>query len=132
MRKRITNFTIKSYVLTASVAERHQRLILFILGLVLISNGLIDSSLAQEEGGITSGYTGKKFGDVCKKIIDMHGNESDYGALLTSLAGIAAILASAMGGFKSAWALLVVSIGSFILDTYRKLFFWDSCGGGGG
>lgn len=118
--------------MTALVLERHQRFILFFFGLFLISSGILDFADAQNAGGITSGYhTGdkNKFSDVCKKIVEMHGKDGNYAALLTSLSGIAAIIASAMGGFKSAWGLLVVAIGSFILNSYRSLFFWDSCGG---
>ena len=78
-------------------------------------------------GGFTSGYTGAKFSTVCNIILAMHSR--DYGALLTSVAGLGALVASAMGGFKMAWSCLVVAIGSFILQSYQELWFFGTCRG---
>ncbi|MCB0323776.1 MAG: hypothetical protein KDD69_09395, partial [Bdellovibrionales bacterium] len=71
-------------------------------------------------------YTGEKFRDVCGKITTAL-DSGNLGSLLAALAGIGAIVASAMGGFKAAWALLVVSVGSFILRTYIEMWFAE-CG----
>ena len=48
--------------------------------------------------------------------------EGPFGALIAAAAGVAAIIAAAMGGFKAAWCLLVVSVGSFILRSYLTLY----------
>lgn len=48
--------------------------------------------------------------------------EGSFGALVAAAAGVGAIIAAAVGGFKAAWALLVVSIGSFILRSYLTLY----------
>ncbi len=48
--------------------------------------------------------------------------EGGFGTLVASSAGLGAIIAAALGGFKAAWALFVVSVGCFILRTYLTLF----------
>lgn len=73
--------------------------------------------------------SGEKYKEVCSGVIGLM--QGDFGAMLTAAAGVGAIIASALGGFKMAWALIVVSVGSFILEGYVELFF-DGCGGGGG
>ena len=49
--------------------------------------------------------------------------EGAFGALLATTAGIAAIISSAIGNYRMFWALLVVSLGSFILRSFLTLFF---------
>ena len=61
-------------------------------------------------------YTDDKFKTVCQSAMDYL--EGGFGALLTAVAGTGAIVASALGGFKTAWSLLVVAIGSFILRNF--------------
>ncbi len=61
-------------------------------------------------------FEDQKYIDVCKKAMDYL--EGDFGALLTALAGIGAIIASAVGGFKVAWSLIVVAVGCFILRNF--------------
>ena len=142
MKKCLNNLSVRVYVSTLSFIERKQTLLLFILGTGLLFHSTQESSLAQilggggggtgtgggAGGGITSGYRGLKYGEVCKRIIDMHA-DGGYGSLLAAMAGVGAIISSAMGGFKAAWTLIVVAISSFILDAYRTLFFGNSCGG---
>ena len=130
MRKCLNQFSISGYVRLTTFLERHQASLLFLFGIFLFSLGTLENSQAQNAGGgITGGFEGEKFGQVCKIIVNMHSEKGSYGALLTSLSGIGAILASAMGGFKAAWGLLVVALGSFLLDSYRTLFFGEACGG---
>ena len=66
-------------------------------------------------------YDGQKFGNVCGQVLSML--QGGFGSMLTAAAGVGAIIASAAGGFKVAWALIVVSVGSFILKAYVELFF---------
>lgn len=47
----------------------------------------------------------------------------EFGAMLTAIAGILAIVAAAAGSFKGAWALLFVSVGSFVADALVGLLF---------
>ena len=46
-----------------------------------------------------------------------------FGALIMVVAGIGAIIASAFGAYKSGMSMLVVALGSFILQSLVSLFF---------
>jgi len=56
----------------------------------------------------------------------------DFGALITVIAGSLAIIASVTGSFRGAWALIFVSVGSFIFSDIVHLLFPLGCTGGGG
>ena len=47
----------------------------------------------------------------------------DFGALLTVLSGSLAILAAVQGSFKGAWAMVFVSVGSFVFPITVGLLF---------
>jgi hypothetical protein len=49
--------------------------------------------------------------------------KKDFGAMITALAGLLAIIAAAAGSFKGAWALLFVSVGTFISDALVGFLF---------
>ena len=49
--------------------------------------------------------------------------EGAFGALIMVVAGLMAIVAAAMGSYKSALAMLVVAVGAFILRSLVSLFF---------
>jgi hypothetical protein len=75
----------------------------------------MESAHAQSE------FSPTKFNEACGRLLQMI--EGPFGALITTAAGIGAIIASAVGGFRTAWALIVVSVGAFILRAYITLFF---------
>ncbi len=81
---------------------------------------VVDPALAQE-----AGYNDSKWREICGKALSYV--EEGFGTLLATAAGIGAIVASAAGGFRMAWALIVVSIGSFILRNYVDLFYSGLC-----
>jgi len=87
-----------------------QRSLLFAVGVVLIA------SLGAENAYAGAGT----FGNACSKMLLLV--EGAFGALVAAVAGVAAILAAALGGFKMAWSLVVVSIGAFILRSWIQLF----------
>lgn len=94
--------------------QRHSVVILAILGVAVLQVGLLDNVFAQ--GGDTSRYK-----DACNRLLALI--EGPFGALVTTAAGIGAIIASALGGFKIAWVLVVTAVGAFILRSYITLFF---------
>lgn len=47
----------------------------------------------------------------------------DYGALMTVLAGLFAILSAIVGSFRQAWVLVFVSVGIYIYPTIVGKFF---------
>jgi len=72
-------------------------------------------------------YDGAKYGKLCATILtELSG---DLGSLFASVAGIGAVVATAMGGMKMAWSLVIVSLGAYLLATYQELWF-DKCAGG--
>lgn len=68
-----------------------------------------------------AGYDDKKFGVVCDST--MQYLQGGFGALLSAIAGFGAVIASAVGGFRMAWALVVVSVGAFIVKEYMEIWF---------
>jgi hypothetical protein len=113
---RYRKFCTSSFLTVSAKLERHSNVALFTFGLLLVH--LSAEHLA---------YAGKgSYGQACDGLLQLV--EGTFGALLTAAAGIGAIVASAVGGFKMAWTLVVVSIGSFILRAYIGLFN-GSCGG---
>lgn len=95
--------------------SKAQRLCLGIFGAVLIASTFPQNAYA----GFGS------FSAACNKMLLLV--EGAFGALIAAVAGVAAIVAAALGGFKMAWSLVVVSIGAFILRSWIQLF-QGSCG----
>ncbi len=118
MRK-IRNFTIAAYVKTKCFVEYQSTWLLLLIGLVILSHSFAELSLAA--GG---GYDGAAYKEVCKRAITQM--EGPVGAVVAAAAGVGAIVAASLGGFRMAWTLVVVSIGSFILGEYY-LIFLPSC-----
>ena len=104
------NVCILSAVKSRETLERHSQLAMFLLGLVLLYTG--GSELAHAGQG--------SYAMACNRMLSLI--EGTFGALVTAVAGVAAIVAAAMGGFKMAWSLIVVAVGSFILRSYVGLF----------
>lgn len=108
-----------TYIRCCFAIERHQRVILLLAGIALLLNGTSGAAYAADGAG--SGYSEHRFQQVCKAVLKMH--EGQYGSLLSAASGLGAIIASAMGGFKMAWGLLIVSTSSFLLEKYETLWF---------
>jgi hypothetical protein len=92
-----------------------QRICLGLFGVVLIA------SISPHDAYAGAG----SFGVACNKMLLLI--EGAFGALVAAVAGVAAVVAAALGGFKMAWSLVVVSIGAFILRSWIQLF-QGSCG----
>ena len=97
-------------------AERHANTILFVLGIFLVCFGAAGAVYAQ--GDI---FGLGRYNTACSYLLGFI--EGPFGALVTVGAGIGAIIAAAVGGFKMAWTLVVVAIGAFILRAWITLFF---------
>ncbi|OVE80218.1 hypothetical protein BVY02_00985 [bacterium J17] len=52
---------------------------------------------------------------------------SDFGMLLTGIAGIAAIFAAAMGSYRASWSFVIVACSAFTLQVFVNAFYppWD-------
>lgn len=71
-------------------------------------------------------YEGQQYGKLCSMILQELAG--DLGSMFASIAGVGAVVASAMGGMKMAWSLVVVSIGAYLLQTYQEIWF-NPCSG---
>ncbi len=110
VRGLINSFCIQSWVRSEKLLRSHSDLLLLALGVGLIFSGT--TQLAAAEGGT--------FAQACGRVLGLA--EGAFGALVCAVAGVAAVVAAAMGGFKMAWTLIVVSVGSFILRSYVSIF----------
>ena len=105
--------------------ERHATALLLILGVVLLTGGLVGLSSAQGGGPLGSFSEANFQDDLIRNGV---GNlfkliEGAFGALIMVGAGLGAIVAAAMGAYRAAVGMLVVAVGAFILRSLVSLFF---------
>lgn len=120
LKTKISNLSYK----IAVIGVKKERAILTTLGIGLLYFGSPDVSFAQ--GDVTGGGL---YNTACDYLLGLI--EGPFGALIVTGAGIGAIIASALGAFKTAWTLVVTAVGAFILRGYLTLFF-AGCGGQAG
>lgn len=85
-------------------------------GAASAGGGVAAGGLAAAGGSLVSGNAVQ----ACSRSLGYL--QGGFGTLVASAAGIGAIVSAALGGFKAAWCLFVVSVGCFILRTYLTLF----------
>ncbi len=105
-------FFCRIYLKALHTVDRHGSTICFILGFILLNFGFISPSFAEQD--IFGKYACKLYSDVL---------ENNFGAMLTVVTGALAIVASIVGSFKGAWALLFVSVGCFVAKTLVSVLF---------
>jgi type IV secretory pathway VirB2 component (pilin) len=103
--KKFNESCVKAYFLSDK-----QKAIIFVLGLSIVMFGTPDNAFAGRGS----------YGQACNKLLGLI--EGAFGALVAAAAGVAAVIAAALGGFKMAWSLVVVAIGSFVLRAFITLF----------
>lgn len=114
---------LKSFFLNFSIYSNYLIEKYFsVVVMLLVFVSLYDMSISDAHA-----YSGEKFKTICQRVLDTVAGK--FGSLLTATAGIGALVSSAAGGFRMAWSLLVVAIGSFTLKTYQEIWF-APCGGG--
>lgn len=126
--KRYNKATFAGY----EAVVKNPNALMFAFGTLLLVGGLVELSNAQivigiggdYGAGVAAGGGGVGIGgnptQACSRVLGYI--EGGFGALVATGAGLGAIVAASLGGFKAAWALLVVSIGCFILRSYLTLF----------
>jgi type IV secretory pathway VirB2 component (pilin) len=90
----------------------HQSKLLKLVLIIGISILLNDSQ--------ASAFEGKKYDEVCGKVLGLL--RGGFGGLLMACAGVGAVVASATGGFRLAWSLVVVAVGAFTLKEYQEIW----------
>ena len=103
------------------LVHAHSSLLMFLIGVGFLNAGMNELAHAQVPTGATGPLIASARATLaCGFILSYL--EGGFGALLAAGAGIGAVVASALGGFKAAWCLVVVSVGAFILRSYITLF----------
>ena len=127
-----------AHIRGAALLAKHGQAVMFLGGVALLTHGLESLSHAQVIGVPGAGGAGGAGGAsalqidtkaikaaYCGLIGLMQGS---FGALITAVAGIGAIIASAVGAYRAAMNFIVVACGSFILQAMVDLFFNVDCG----
>lgn len=104
------------YIKLSRAIADHLQLILFAVGLSLLYSGLTGVVVAQSGGEIFETAAC----NLLEKLLNSH-----FGAMLTAIAGALAIVASVVGSFKGAWALIFVSVGCYIAPMLIGELFPD-------
>ncbi len=119
--------TICAYVHTKSTSNGN--VMLLVLGTVLLVGGLADFSFAQagDIGDADDSFDQSRIVAAVEFLLSMI--EGALGALIMVVAGIAAIVAAAMGAYRAAVGMLAVAIGAFILRALVSLFFGETIEG---
>lgn len=87
---------------------------IYILGLIVLF--LAEPASAQQGGQIFKDAACNLLSQVLTK---------DFGAMLTVLAGLFALISSVVGAFRMAWVLVFVSVGVFIFPKFVYVLFPD-------
>lgn len=112
-----------------SPTEKQAQVMLFALGVVLLSAGVATGAGAQAVApgagqGLKTTYNDARLADSINAILTYI--EGTFGAMVMVAAGIGAILSSAFGQYRAALGLLVVAVGAFILRSLVGTFFNDT------
>jgi hypothetical protein len=95
--------------------QKQGQMLLFVLGLGLISLGTYSQAFAQPA------YNDERLVDAFARVLTYL--EGAFGALVMVAAGMGAILSSAFGQYKAALGCLVIAVGTFILRSFISTFF---------
>ena len=100
------------------------QVILFLIGVGLLSGGLSSLASADFQGGtLELEYNDSRLTDAVNLVLTYI--EGSFGAMVMVVAGLAAIISSALGQYKAALGLLIVAVGAFILRSLIGAFFND-------
>ena len=139
LKNKVDNLNKKYQAVSLAIihcAVKRQNTFMFALGTLLLVGGLVETNHAfaciagicigggDFAAGVFAAGGGVSVGgnptQACSRILGYI--EGGFGALVATGAGLGAIIAAALGGFKAAWTLIVVSVGCFILRSYLTLF----------
>lgn len=114
---KLNNLRYKTYAVLSIKICDHGNLLMFLAGVWTLVCGLDSYSHAASSVPIDTSELVK---GTCTLFFLIEG---PYGALLATVAGLGAIVSSAMGQYRSAYNFLIVSISSFILRAMVSMWF---------
>lgn len=118
-----TNFGRKVGAMQAAPSKAQAQMVLFGLGIALLTVGMIHGAVAQDGFGPGS-YNDDRIAEVINRMFTYL--EGSFGALVMVVAGIMAVFAAALGSYKMGLGLLIVAVGAFILRSLVSTFFNDA------
>ena len=118
IKKSYTSFGQKLGTFFISPSKHQGQLALFVVGISLLTVGILSSAAAQTT------YNDTRIGNSLNAIFTYI--EGSFGAMVMVAAGIGAIFSSAFGQYKAALGLLAVAVGAFILRSLVSTFFNDA------
>ena len=119
VKNKATHFAQKWSAVSLAPTERQAQVMLFVLGVTLLTTGLISDGQAQLE----LEYNDDRLAEAINGILTYV--EGTFGAMVMVAAGIGAIMSSAFGQYRAALGLLVVAVGAFVLRSFVGTFFND-------
>ena len=125
IRSTVAAKCVAVYVKVKALREEHANAIMLMLGVMLLSAGMVELSHAAGGGNVRT-YSQASYDPTLVRAAV--GSlfalvEGSFGALIMVAAGLAAIVAAAMGAYRAAVSLLVVAVSAFILRALVSLFF---------
>ena len=94
---------------------------LFCLGMLMVACALSNVAVATDLPG--GGGGGSEAGDIIKRqlcnILELL--EGPFGALVMVVAGLGAVVAAAMGGYKLAMSCVVIACGTYIAGNLQSV-----------
>lgn len=106
------------YCFVTSPSNEQIQLVLFVIGLALLTAGLATGAMAQDDVGM---YNAARINNAVGLIFTYL--EGSFGVLVMVASGLGAILSSAFGQYRAALGCLVVAVGAFILRSFAATFF---------
>lgn len=101
--------------------KKQAQICLLLLGIVILTAGVGLEAMAQGGSPLSSGIDASRITKASDKLLIAI--QGPFGALIMIVAGIFAIVCAAMGNYKLALSLLVISLGAFILRSIIATFF---------
>lgn len=119
---KISEMGRKAHLAITAPKKEHIQLMLFAVGVVLLSVGMVKGAIAQDTiSDVEASYNDERIGRAVAKIFTYL--EGSFGVLVMVCAGLGAILSSAFGQYRAALGCLVVAVGAFILRSFVITFF---------
>ena len=104
------------------------QVVLFLIGVGLLSGGITEMASAASgsngQGALTLEYNDTRLTQAVNLVLSYI--EGSFGAMVMVVAGLSAIISSALGQYKAALGLLIVAVGAFILRSLIGAFFNDA------
>ena len=111
----------------SKIAKEKRRKLFLIGGALVVAALAVNlSAVSEAQAANTQAAFTKAFDELsCGVCAIFAFLEGSYGALVTTIAGVGAIIAAGFSNIKLAYNIMIVAIGCFIIRAMISLFFYD-------